>query len=378
MKIGILFPLSNAHPGIGPDFMDGLNSYFKYKQLSDTVTFLKEGVGFGGEEKDVYKKAEKLLISDDVDILIAYIDEKIISILYPLVQATGKLLLIVNPGANYPLNWIAQPTVIRLNLQHAFLCSLTGALAAKSGNGHAALATTYYDCGYLHSAAMVNNFLQSGGEVKYNYVNSQVYNESFEITDLLNFLANDSQCKNLLCVFDKLPAALFLKCLDSYKVKDQLHLFASPMMLQHVMENTGPGFSFFVEGYLSWYKELKNEANVQFQKNCTRTTGMFSLLGWETGMVIDEALKHCKADTMNGESIVEHLKQTTLHSPRGNMILDNETQFYLAPVTRFSIKPGAVKPEITDNIEIENEWRSFTSKLTEGAVTGWTNTYLCY
>ncbi len=27
---------------------------------------------------------------------------------------------------------------------------------------------------------------------------------------------------------------------------------------------------------------------------------------------------------------------------------------------------------------IEKEWELFTSKPTEGAVTGWTNTYLCY
>ena len=132
MNIGILLPLSNAHPGISKDFMDGLNTFLAQKQLTAAVIIKKENIGFGGTEKEVYAKAEKLLISDDVDILIAYIDEKVTGMLYSLIQSTGKLLLIVNPGANHPVNWIAQPTVIHLTLHHAFLCWLTGAAAAKS------------------------------------------------------------------------------------------------------------------------------------------------------------------------------------------------------------------------------------------------------
>src|SRR5881394_3589636 len=168
MKVGLLFPMSNAYPTIGQDFMDGWNSLLKQQQIND-VTVLKEGIGLGGIEKEVYLKAEKLLISDDVDILVAYVDEKVLPVLYPLAMATGKILLAVNPGANYPLNWITQPTVIHLNLQHAFLCRLTGALAAASENGQAAMATTYYDCGYLHSAAMVNQFMEEEGSIQYNY-----------------------------------------------------------------------------------------------------------------------------------------------------------------------------------------------------------------
>jgi hypothetical protein len=105
---------------------------------------------------------------------------------------------------------------------------------------------------------------------------------------------------------------------------------------------------------------------------------MFSLLGWETGMIIYEVWKHFKNDTANGEKIIAHLKNNPLNSPRGLMKLDDETQFYTAPVTKFYLKAGAAEAELTEGINAENEWRSFTSKPTEGMVTGWTNTYLCY
>ena len=153
-----------------------------------------------------------------MDILIAYIDEKVTSMIYSLVQATGKLLIIVNPGANHPLNWIAQPSVIHLNLQHAFLCWLTGRLAAANDNKKASYASSFYDCGYLHSADMVKNFMISGGSIQYNYINNQVYDENFEISQLTDFLTFTPDCTNIIAVYDEKPASLFYERLKHTKL----------------------------------------------------------------------------------------------------------------------------------------------------------------
>jgi len=374
MKVGLLFPMSNAYPGIGQDFMDGWNSFLKQQGIHE-LTVLKEGIAFGGVEKEVYLKAEKLLISDDVDVLVAYVDEKVLPVLYPLVMATGKLLLVVNPGANYPLNWVAQPGVVHLNLQHAFLCHLTGALAAACGNGKAALATTYYDCGYLHSAAMVNHFLEKQGSIRYNYINKQAYDASFEINALKDFLSTQADCNNLLCVFDILPASLFYKLLDQYS--RPLHFFVSPMMLQEkAIAAIAPTASYDVTGYLSWYPGMDTPANENFLKACSRPVSMFSLLGWETALVLQAVLQY--GDLADGEGAVTHLKETILQSPRGTLQLDPATQHYLAPAAKYNLSPGASAPQVEWINDLEKEWHTFTALPTEGAVTGWTNTYLCY
>lgn len=376
MKVGLLFPMSNVYPTIGQDFMDGCNSLFKQQNINDVI-ILKEGIGLGGIEKEVYLKAEKLLISDDVDVLVAYADEKVLSVLYPLALATGKILLVVNPGANYPLNWIPQPTVIHLNLQHAFLCSLTGALAAASENGKAALATTYYDCGYLQAAAMVNQFMEKGGSIQHNYINKQAYDDAFEINALTGFLATQTDCNNLLCVFDTLPATLYYQLLNKNTAGRPLHLFVSPMMLQaKATAAIANNASYNVEGYLPWYPEMDTAAHDTFVKACTRPVTIFSLLGWETAMVLQALLQY--GDATNGEAAVAHLNATVLQSPRGTLRLDAATQFYLAPAARYSLKAGNKVPQIEWITDLEKEWRSFTAVPTEGAVTGWTNTYLCY
>ncbi len=379
MNIGILLPLSNAHSGMGKDFLDGFNSLLAQKQLTGAITIKKENISFGGLEKDVYAKAEKLLVSDDVDILIAYIDEKVTGMLYSLVQATGKLVLIVNPGANYPLNWIAQSTVIHLNLQHAFLCRLTGAMAAGRVNKNAAYASSFYDCGYLHSAAMVKNFMESGGTILHNYINNQLYDDKFEVNQLTDFLTFSPDCSTLLCVFDELPASLFYDRLNVHKADHPLQLFVSPMMLtEKALGKREKGFNFSIEGYLPWQPGLKTENNQNFTKACTRAASIFSLLGWETGLVINEILQHYKNNFHEGEIIAEHLKKAILNGPRGEMKLDPETMYYTAPAGRFKLEAGTTVAAVEWITDLEKEWKIFTAIQTEGAITGWTNTYLCY
>ena len=131
MKIGVLYPRSKAHPGMMVDFMEGMKTALNYWQLTKSVQLITESIGFGGNEKEVYEKAEKILTLEDADILVAYIDLKVIPLIEPLLYSTGKLMIVVNPGANYPQNWVPQPNIIYLTLQHGFLCWLTGMLAAK-------------------------------------------------------------------------------------------------------------------------------------------------------------------------------------------------------------------------------------------------------
>ena len=282
MKIGLLSPLSSAHPGISLDFMDGLHSFLAHHDIKQQIQLFKENIGYGGSEKDIYAKAEKLLINEDVDVLIAYADEKVVSILHPLLQATNKLLVLVNTGANYPLNWVPQPTIIRLNLQHAFCCWLTGALAAKTGNGHAAYCSTFYDCGYLHGAAMVNNFLSNGGTISHNYINNQASDQAsdqaFEISQLTNFLVANPDCTNLLCIFDELPASLFYQQLNAYKSANELRLFVSPMMLQRkALLTIEEDHKFHIEGFVPWQPTATTEANISLLNKVKRPATIFTL-----------------------------------------------------------------------------------------------------
>lgn len=383
MKIGILYPRSNAHPGMMPDFMDGIKTALMQQQLSEHIHLISESIGFGGNEKEVYEKAEKIMVLEGADILVAYVDLRVLEILKPLVYASGKLMLVVNPGANYPQNWVPQPNILNLTLQHSFLCWLTGKLAIQLNKTNAVMATAFYDCGYLHTAAMVKGFVQSGGKITFNYVNNQRYDDAFEIKQLTDYLNSDKETNRLLCVFDSLPASLFYSRLNSFDEAGNLHLFVSPMMLeQKALDKIADGYQFSIEGYIPWHSSSDNNANRDFIDSChqqtKRTPTVFSLLGWETGLILQEVFLHSDGNYTDGAELAGRLAKGKINSPRGEMKLDTETNYFIAPVFKCSIKQKSGKAEVEYVDTPEKEWAEFVAEPLEGPSSGWTNTYLCY
>lgn len=384
MNIGILFPRSNAYPLIGSEFTEALKAYIRQECPEKDINFFPESIGFGGTEKEVYAKAEKLLMMDDVDILIGFIDEKVLELLKPLVLASGKFMIMVNPGGNHPVNWIPQANIVTLSLRHSFLCALNGlAAATEKPNVSAAVASTFYDCGYLHLAAMVKEFQASKGKVMFNYINNQPYNETFHIQQLTDYLSFDKDTQTVLCVFDAQPASLFYTLLNEHEGAGNLHLYVSPMMLEKkALENIKDGFNFSIHGYMPWHQSAPYEENRQFidfyRDQIKKEPGIFSLLGWETGMILKEVYNNSGEEYRNGVTVTEMLKTKTMKGPRGVLKLDPDTQFFISPAIRCTIAAKSARLEMEYDLNFENEWEEFSEKPTEGPVSGWTNTYLCY
>jgi hypothetical protein len=209
-----------------------------------------------------------------------------------------------------------------------------------------------------------------------------LYNENFHINELSAFLENNQNTDKLFCIYDSLPAALFYKQLHSFKQAERLQLYVSPMMLEaKALENSGSGFSFSVNGYRPWMPTSEESANREFiniyaQQNKTAT--IFSLLGWETGLILQQVFLISNNSTANTSSMVEQLISLQINSPRGKMNLNRNTHFYLAPVVKCSL-PEYEQKLTTDFLQVqESEWKQFTNNQITGVVSGWTNTYLCY
>ena len=372
MKAGILYPRSSAHPELLPDFIDGIRQRLRFSGNENSIQLVMESVGFGGHEKEVYEKAEKLLVLEGVDFLVAHIDLRVMDILKPLLQSVGKSMLVVNGGANYLQQPIPESNIFYLTLNHAFLCWLSGKEAAGGGQGTAGImATSFYDCGYLHTAAAVRGFTEEGGSIVFNYINKDKYDDSFTLQPLIEFLQQNPEAKRLLCIYDDLPASLFYNRLQQYPEAANLHLFTSPMMFEkQALKAIENGFPFPVSGYMPWSASSQNSSNQQFceyfQQEAKRPPSCFALLGWEAGMVMVQILKEGKP---GGE-----LKE----SPRGSLVLDSNSHCYLGAFLNATLDSGSsilgLKPEAI-NID---DWNTFIGEAAGGLSSGWTNTYLCY
>lgn len=383
LRTGILLPRSSLFPSLGLDILNGLKQYVKQQHLSGEVKFITDNIGFGIDEQEIYTKAEKMLLQEDADVVIVCADVKIAEMLQPLFTASNKILLMVNTGANFPDSWEPAATTITHSLNFCLHAQLTGILAAAETNQQAINVVSYYDGGYRQCYCMLNSHQQNGGVPRFNHITHLKLSE-FTLEPLTEVLLANKDINTLLCLFAGEQAEKFYQDIRPLQEKFGLHLYVSPMMFEESLKNTsGKDFALQnVKGYIPWHSNLQNKANTVFKEACTTAAGRqvnyFSLLGWETGIIISEIVKRSNDGNTNASAIVNELKGCLLESPRGWIKIDAETQQTYGPSYLARYKNN-MEIEITgEAANIEEEWKAFVSHvLPPGESSSWRNTYLC-
>jgi branched-chain amino acid transport system substrate-binding protein len=385
LRIGILTPRSTLYPTMGFDIINGLKAGFSQLNLSNDINLVTENIGFGTDEAEIYTKAEKMLLGDNADIVIACCDSRIAAMLQPLFDAAGKLLLVTNVGANLPESWQAHPTTIVHSLNFCFNTALTGGLAAT--NGTAALAASYYDAGYNQVFSMLTRFQQKGGNILFNYI-THLETKHFSLQPLQEFMASEKGTSNLLCLFCADMAALFYKEMAKIQQGQNCNLFVAPMMLEESLakELNNEVLLTNIQGYTPWLAALSNANNQQFIKACQAAQGkqpnMFTLLGWDSTLIVEQFSVQLK---LNGNDTVNAIKAMgsgqPLPSPRGWIKLDPSSNHIYGPA--WLVKGSNYFDLVIDensSLNIDAEWKSFTAEIALSPTeihSAWRNTYLC-
>jgi branched-chain amino acid transport system substrate-binding protein len=385
LRIGILTPRSTLYPSMGFDLLNGLKAGFTHLNLNNDITLFTENIGFGTDEPEIYTKAEKMILGDNADIVIACCDSRIAGMLQPLFTAAGKLLLVTNMGANLPESWQAHEYTILHSLNFCFNAALTGTLAAA--NKTAALAASYFDAGYNQVYSMLTRFQQKGGNILYNHI-THLKPEHFTLEPLKNFMASEGGTNNLLCLFSADMAALFYKEMAQVQQSQQCNLFVAPMMLEETLaaELNKQVLLKNVQGYTPWLAALPNDNNRQFMEAYTTAQGkqanIFVLLGWDTALVIDGFAKQLAANGNNTPNAIKAMGAApALPSPRGWIKLDAATNHIYGPA--WLVKGSNyfdLAIEENGSLDMHAEWKSFSEEIAlspDGLHSAWRNTYLC-
>jgi branched-chain amino acid transport system substrate-binding protein len=385
LRIGILTPRSTLYPTMGFDILSGLKIGFAKYNISNEITLVTENIGFGTDEPEIYTKAEKMLLGENADVVIVCCDSRIAAMLQSLFTAAGKLLLVVNMGANLPEGWQAEPTTITHSLNFCFCASLTGKLAAVNQSG--ALVASFYDAGYNQVFSMVTRFQQQNSKILYNHV-THLKPENFTLLPLQQFLASEPQVQSLLCLFSADMAELFYKEMPALQQNHHCDIFVSPMLLEEALINSIKNNSSIknVQGYTPWKIELSNNNNKQFitayESAENKKPNVFALLGWDTALIIDSFYQQLKANNNNTAKAVEAMHtQPILPSPRGWIKLDAATNHIYGPAWLVNTNNNFEITIQEDNpLNIDEEWKSYKDEIFLAPTelhSAWRNTYLC-
>ncbi len=98
---GLLLPRSTDYPALGFDILDGLRYNLKGTGQED-ARFLTENIGYGEDHDLNYAKAEKLVLQDNVDVVIAYCSAANAEPLYNLAGISGKPFIFLDAGMQLP------------------------------------------------------------------------------------------------------------------------------------------------------------------------------------------------------------------------------------------------------------------------------------
>lgn len=370
LSIGILLPRSTDYPALGFDILDGLR-YNVAINSQDEWRFIPENIGYGEDHALNYAKAEKLLLQDNVDVIIAYCNVANAEPLYDLAAAIGRPFIFVDPGMQLS-EITAQPYCYHISLQGIHACRIAGYMAGEKSR-KVLMATSFYDGGYRGPWGYTRGLEAAGGSVCGNYVSG--YKEAeFSIDAYLELLGH-SGAQSVAACFSAYLADLFMKALKAkHPSAITLPFYCSPFMAEEQLlaKCDFPGGTFYA--IVPWGSGLQGEAQQLFTdtilKEKKKKANIFHLLGWEAAIVALQALRE-GASSLNGFAYA---------SPRGKVTIHPQTQFTYAPLYKAEIIAGEQNKcslHIRETIPVTAADHQMVHNDRPDMASGWKNNYLC-
>ncbi len=375
--MGILSPDSDLFPNLGHQFTNALVK----SGPGSGVTWFTESIGNGSDLKKVEDAIENLIGVEHVDILILFLEFKVIEQVKPLLTDHSKLFIVVNTGANYPSDWTPVDNIVFLHLNQAFCSRLTGNIAGAQFR-EALLVSTIYDAQYLQTEVMCSAFERQDGRLVQRFISKTGMNtlpDQDEVEAVFSIITKPTA---VLLVSDYEPGVALLKAMAQLPTAEHLSIFASSSLLNGGnLPIPKDGWPFSISGFIPWDTGEDKSRYQIFGTSLIDTESerqdIFGLLGWETGMLLHEwfAVAGRKPAAWDATKLFG----VAIPSPRGMLSFDPVNHHFSAPVTRLHLPRLSQDWEIESGIDFEQEWAIFSrySNPQEG-MKGAGSTYPCY
>lgn len=374
--LGILLPKSSTHPEIGYDFFFGLKGYFFC--LGQNPNIHTANIGFGIDEDLLFSEAERMFLEKNVDLLVVFAEHPKVDKIFPLASQFKKTILVVNPGAKYPVDWKAPEYVAFLSLEEMLSAKVAAKFAlAESGIKNVINATNFYDGGYGIGDAFYLGQEAMKGQVVFNFVGKHKVSD-FDARPLTDYLASVSEQNLVFSVFTGPILTHFLEVFGQHFESNVLvcaqtmfHDMLSEKLISHSAfpkilscSSIDPSSENKGLGMLKNY--LENEVKRQYS--------IFSSLGWDAGLVIMYLLDNSGLDWILR---TESMKSISMKGIRGRLFFHAESGHFLPQLYQIKILNGKLETIPMTISKVIEEWEELVESRAVPPQVGWFNTYLC-
>lgn len=379
LKIGWLFPYSGIFTTLRRDLQQGFDiALYKQDKVPDIVAY-PAFIQSGGL-KDTEDALKKMLLYDDVDLIIGVVSTKVALQLIPLLENRQTPMILLNLGADIPTT--------RLSSEYLFYNSLhlwksewvMGKWAQKKYGGEPSINLSIYEAGYgMHESFRAGAAASGALTVKLNIVKN--LSPVPDTSPLIQYI-RAQQPTHAHALLSGKEGIQFLELFKDQQLGAMTGLTINPFMAE---DGFVPDIAGSVQHHnaMTWSLDLDNPRNAEFTGRYRSTheesPNVFSLLAYEAGLAIAAAAGDLQGIT-TGKTWAVALHGCAIPGPRGMIRLSTCPLHTPMPVyIRQLVKDPRTGISSNKVLATETgiEWNDLMLVAEQTYLTGWQNPYLC-
>jgi ABC-type branched-subunit amino acid transport system substrate-binding protein len=376
VKLGWLFPYSGIFRQLRTDlergFALGWGDGNNQAVLIPYPAFIQTG-----SLKDTEDALKKMLLYDEVDLVVGVISTKVALHLLPLLARQQTALLFLNLGADIPHSDLSSPYLL-YNSLHLWASEwVMGKWAQQKFGGDPSINMSAYEGGYgLFEAFKAGTAAGGADTVTLNIVRN--FSPVPDTSSLIQSLRTQQPSYAHALLSGK-EGEQFLRLFREQGLSN-IPLTANPFMTENSLMGDlpeGPP----IYNAITWSQNLDNPINRRFveeyRSRYDEYPNAFSLLAYEAGLAAAAAMQYISGKIQR-DSLARALEEVRVPGPRGEINLSTRPLQTNLPVfiRQSVIRSGANQPKneiIAQGIDRNDPLLSFGQNY----FTGWQNPYLC-
>ena len=374
IKIGVLLPQSIQYNTLDRDFIRGI----RLNNLDAKLHI--ENIGIGANEQNIIEKIQKLSLQEEINLFIGFFGHHNIQQVYEYASDNGIILIASEMGAKIPVGNPKYDGVFINSFSMIESVHFLGKYFSDNNYTKICSATSFYDAGYslleAIGSAFVNNTDFTGHYITPLHPRE---NEAEIMEDTINTCKPEA----VFAFFSGLYAKENDALLSKNKITTKYPFFMTPFSTDHRFIEDFKNNPHEINIISSWVQNKTKECKdftMKYQVTYIDTPTIFSLLGYETGLIFNTLFKKVKNNTIL--SYKSELKNLSVNGPRGIIQFDEGTNrsFFDHYIYKMNLTAdGAIVPQIIKTFNNNGNFiKSVIEKQKTANLNGWHNAYLCH
>lgn len=370
MKIGILVPKSKQFVTIDNEFISGIKLGFPNAKL-----FI-ESISIGADSNLIIEKIQKLHFQEDINIIIGLLGHWNQQEIFEY-TSQNKIVFIMNElGATLPLNEKKYDSVFINSYQLCESVYFLNKHLKEKKITKIATSTSYYDCGYGMLSAIEYGSIDNKIKIEGHYITPFIPRDNE--AEIMELTINNIAPEAVIAFHSGLYAEEHATFLKKTNLQTNYPYYITPFTFNEQFYSKINQNSYIIA---SWLPTLDCSFNKIYNEKFRKNASPFSLLGFESGKILSEALENI-GEEFNPEKIIERITHSSIDGPRGKIIFTTSYKRSNYDHHIYKINNTIAQHyffEKTHSLLNDESFIEKTSQLKkEGEVGGWQNAYLCH